>query len=127
MNPKDFLSLAKTLKDIKTDNEEAMLRTIIGRAYYSSFLILKEFTISLGEFHLREYQREGHPAPGKIHAEVRDSLHNCRFPHLADQLYSLFEKRVIADYQINNIITIGDVNQALQLSQRIEAFLDLHM
>lgn len=41
-DPRDFLEFAKEIYKKETNHKEAMLRTALGRCYYSAFLICRE-------------------------------------------------------------------------------------
>lgn len=126
MRPDDFLSIAQELINVQTEFQEALCRTVIGRTYYSSFLLSKAFCINQGQIQLLEYDREGHPTPGKIHSAVRDALKEIKFFGLSDQLFSLSEDRVIADYNLNETISISSAEDAIDLASEINEFILLY-
>ena len=119
-NPKDFLGLAQRLLSSTFKEREATLRTAISRAYYSCFLVCKQIAINNGEIWLKDYDKEDFPRPGEIHQAVRDALFNLSLGDVASKLYSLFEKRVNADYKIFETIVDKDVHEAIKIALDIE-------
>ena len=127
MNPNDFLSLCDELLKLQSCYAEANYRTIVGRAYYSSFLLSKVFAINRGHGQLRAYDREGHPAPGAIHSAVRDALFELRHVDIAWQLLTLFENRVRADYKPGEVITRDDADESMRLANRVNSYININM
>lgn len=115
----DFLKIARKIMESRYEEEEAAMRTAIGRAYYSSFLKCKQCAIRQGQVQLLQYDRDDFPKKGEIHAAVRDSLHNVGLGHVAGELLDLFERRVVADYKLQETVDRRDAKDAIELSTRI--------
>lgn len=103
---------------------EAVLRTAVGRAYYSSFLKCFRLAVEFGRRELLEYQRSEHPRVGEIHRAVRDALFDIEFGNLASKLKDLFDKRVTADYYPAHTVDRHCAEEALELSQNINSLVD---
>lgn len=125
MNPKDFLSIARRIIESRYREREAVMRTVVSRAYYSSFLVCKEFAIDQGEIDLRRYDRNDFPRKGEVHSAVREALMNVHLGHIASMLLDLFDRRVVADYKIAEIVQREDAEESIQLSEKIEKQIDL--
>ena len=83
-DPNDFLTLARTLAVPPT---EAGLRTSVGRAYYATFLVVRDKT----RVRARRY----------IHAAVITTVRRrSGFRATGDQLDSLRRLRTVADYEL---------------------------
>ena len=83
-DPLEFLALARTLTDL--GDNEANLRTAVGRAYYAVFLVAR--------------QRTGvSTASGTAHGDVVRAL-RARDRALADQLGRPRRLRNVADYEL---------------------------
>jgi hypothetical protein len=94
-DPLEFLALARTLTDL--GENEANLRTAVGRAYYAVFLVAR--------------QRTGvSAASGSAHGDVVRAL-SAHDRALADQLGRLRRLRNVADYELVPITTV-DRNRA---------------
>lgn len=96
------------------------MRTVVSRAYYSAFLLCKQFAIDQGEIYLREYDRVDYPRPGEVHSAVRNAMIEVGFGHLASMLLNLFDRRVIADYKMAETVNQEDAEEAIELSEAIE-------
>ncbi len=84
-DPHDFLEAATSLA---ASSDEALLRTAVGRAYYSVFLVARD--------RLGVVQEEG------AHAEVRSRLtRRNNGGRIAEQLKRLYELRTTADYNLD--------------------------
>lgn len=82
-DPAEFLRVAFALAT--EDADEAELRTAVGRAYYALFLIARD--------------KLGVVTTEKVHGEVIRVL-TRRQRRLGDQLFSLFNLRQAADYEL---------------------------
>jgi len=108
--PRRFLKLAIRLIDDDTYNESCRIRTSIGRAYYSAFLIIKSKLESLGH---------SFPDDHNVHSAVIDTLMVRGYRQIGAKLDSLREVRCDADYHMNVPIKKSSGNYYVQLSQRI--------
>lgn len=118
--PNDFLDLSMKLIDSDYKEIEAMMRTVVSRVYYSSFLKCKQLAINHGQIQLKQYDRKDFPRKGEIHQAVRDALHEIGLGHVASKLYDLFERRVIADYKVVDDVKRPDAKEAIELSMNIK-------
>ncbi len=84
-DPLHFLSLARDLANV--GQNEASLRTAVGRAYYALFLVARDKT--------------GVTEKRKIHRLVIEAIRKRKAYHsTADQLDALRRLRTVADYQL---------------------------
>ena len=92
MKPQEFLTLAKRL--CGESNNEAALRTSVGRSYYAFHHHLYQFIISQGFFFPKDKDR---------HIWVFEDLHGCGIKEIcevAKALDELREERNKADYEL---------------------------
>ena len=83
-DPLEFLTLAQHLGN---RNEESWLRTAVGRAYYSAFLIARDKTGVTGR--------------RRIHTRVIRAVKQRRgYRATGEQLDQLFRLRTVADYEL---------------------------
>ena len=106
MNPNRFLDVAVTLSESK---KPADLRTAVSRAYYASFLTVRDYAQNVkGEPFCRD---------SNIHHEVEKYLDNSpdiELNELAQALGDLRDSRHAADYEMDNPIpekpkNVGDI------------------
>jgi hypothetical protein len=85
--PFDPVAFLDTAKDLAKREEESLLRTAIGRAYYATFLVAREKT--------------GIKDKDRVHSKVIRALKGNR-SHMAlgSQLDKLRRLRVVADYEM---------------------------
>lgn len=100
-NPSDFLDLAMELEK----NDEARIRTAIGRAYYASFLTARN-TMSVGE------------KTPEVHKMVLSIMYR-KNPVIANKLHYLRRQRNIADYDTELVIEANDAEKAVKLAEEI--------
>lgn len=94
MDPKDFLSTARNLKDSTSESD---IRTSIGRSYYSVFLYLREQLKSLG------IEKQVYPER-EAHEFISYSLEFCNIKEgskIGNKLRSLRQYRKDADYNLS--------------------------
>ncbi|MFX1396851.1 MAG: HEPN domain-containing protein [Promethearchaeota archaeon] len=108
-NPEIFLEIAKKIKDCTTFNEDGILRTSVGRAYYAAFLTIRS-RLELKGF---SYNSVGQ------HSDVRDNLKDLGYDTLANFLEELFNKRVVADYNLKKSIDHKLCEYCILLSEEI--------
>lgn len=90
-NPELFLELAdKLIYDSRYD-EKSRSRIVVGRAYYTAFLKAQK---KLGELGISLTDE------ARIHKQAIDALRSLK-PDLGDKFSTLFDKRVDADYHMN--------------------------
>jgi hypothetical protein len=107
-DPKKFLELGnKLLLDIRYD-EDARIRTSIGRCYYATFLVA-----------WRKMVRSGVKFVDKtrIHQEVKDAYMDGGYSEIGNKLDQLREMRRRADYEMGAEIAMNECKQCAQLSE----------
>lgn len=101
-DPVEFLKIAKKLLFIKDLDEKGKFRTLIGRAYYSAFLLIRT-----------KLERKGFKfEEEKQHKEVRNSLKSIGEDYIANQLKELFDCRIDADYFLSDSVN-KSINRSL--------------
>lgn len=115
----DFLKIACKIMEPKYEEEEAAMRTVVSRAYYSSFLRCKQCAIRQGQIQLRQYDRDDFPRKGEVHAATREAMIEIGLGHVAGELLDLFDRRVVADYKLWETVDRGDAEDAIELSMRV--------
>ncbi len=106
--PKKFLELGKTLLADSRYDEDARIRTSIGRCYYATFLIA-----------WRKMSRAGvkFVDKTKIHQEVKDAYMDSGHSDIGNKLDQLREMRRRADYEMDTEIVMIECKQCAQLSE----------
>jgi uncharacterized protein (UPF0332 family) len=107
--PRKFLKLASKLVNDDNYEEPCRIRTSIGRAYYAAFLYVKERMEEIG-YHF--------PDDHTVHIAVRDNLMDID-TKLGSQLDRLLEKRVTADYHMDQSLSPSEGSYCTNVSQRI--------
>ena len=105
MEPTDFL---KTAELLKSQNEQAHLRTSAGRSYYAAFLFFRERFKSLG------LEKKKQPKMG-VHAFVTQCLQYSEVTECtkaAQYLRDLQQIREDADYHIEKDFSQNDAEDA---------------
>lgn len=100
-NPSDFLDLAREL----VKNNEAKIRTAVGRAYYASFLTARN------AFAINEKTPQAH--------RLVLSMLYSKNPVSANKLHYLRRQRNIADYDTGLVMGAGDADRAVKLAEEI--------
>ncbi len=100
-NPTDFLDLARELGN----NNEARIRTAVGRAYYASFLTIRD-TMVIDE------------KTPEVHRMVLSMLYR-KNPVIANKLHYLRRQRNIADYDTELVMRTDDADKAVKLAGEI--------
>jgi virulence-associated protein VapD len=107
-NPKKFLELGKTLIADSRYDEDARIRTSIGRCYYATFLIAWRKMVRTG---VRFDDKT------KIHQEVKDAYMDNGYSDIGNKLDQLREMRRRADYEMDTEIVMNECKQCAQLSE----------
>jgi len=94
-DPKIFLDVASRIKESNDLNEQGKIRTVIGRAYYAAFLTAREH---LRKFKGIRFERE------RQHQDVIDALENLNEHFLKNELDTLRDFRITADYKLNYLL-----------------------
>jgi len=110
--PKNFLNFAKSLFKKVKDEEQAKLRTIIGRAYYSAFLFCRH-KLEEKYPHIKDIET------GEIHKIVREKLVDENRAHEKSMLVTIREMRDDADYDLEQFFAKRDAGKAIEQSNRI--------
>jgi uncharacterized protein (UPF0332 family) len=100
-DPSDFLDLAR---DLGTNNE-ARIRTAVGRAYYASFLTIRN------SMAIQEKTPE-------VHRKVLSILYK-KNAVIANKLHYLRRQRNIADYDTKLVMRTDDADTAVKLAGEI--------
>lgn len=100
-DPIDFLDLAKEL----IDGNEAKLRTSISRAYYASFMFL------------RDVMNIDDKTP-EVHKKIVCVLYR-KNPIIANKLHLLRRQRNIADYNTHFIVNRENAKNAIKLAEDV--------
>ena len=107
MEPTDFL---KTAELLKSQTEQAHLRTSAGRSYYAAFLFFREHFKSLG------LEKKIQPNMG-VHVFVTQCLQNSEVTECtkaAQYLRDLQQVREDADYHIEKEFSQNDAEDAFE-------------
>ena len=111
-NPHDFLALVRNLST--SNHQEARIRTIISRAYYATFLMMREWLKTKG------YKFPKGKKESSNHEKVQDFLFDeiqQRGPK--DRLHKLRQLRNDADYDLNKQLSSSHVQKAMALADSI--------
>ncbi len=108
-NPQIYLEIAKYLKDNNDLNLEGRIRCAVGRAYYAAFLLIRNKLKQKGRFFDKNRQ----------HKEVREYLKILNQNFLANQLETLFNYRVSADYKLRAEFNDATCDKCLIISEEI--------
>jgi len=100
-NPSDFLDLARELGK----NNESRIRTVVGRAYYASFLTIRN---------VMAIEKK----TSEVHRMVLSSLYR-KNPVIANKLHYLRRQRNIADYDTELVIGADDADKAVEFAEDI--------
>ena len=100
-DPSDFLDLSIELGR----NNEARIRTAVGRAYYASFLTARN-AFAIGE------------KTPEVHRMVLRMLYR-KNPVIANKLHYLRRQRNSADYDTELVMRADDADKAVKLSEEI--------
>jgi len=117
----DFLKLAKQLFSDTNYQNEASIRTVIGRSYYSAFLHAREFVKNILEkldpnLH-QEFEQHILPK-GIVHTCVRKIIKTINLK-LDYKLGNLSNLRINADYNITSTIEKQKAEEAIQLAEEL--------
>ena len=112
MDPSEFL---KTAELLKSQTEQAHLRTSIGRSYYAVFLYFRERFRRLG------LEKTKHPGRDE-HAFVIQCLRFCGVTEgvkASQYLNDLQQVREDADYHLDRIFSQNDADDAFAKAKRV--------
>ena len=110
-NPSDFLRIAKWLIDADVEEREAILRTSIGRAYYTAHLDSRKWLIMHGCQIPKDID-----AHKSVITELR-RWHSRGVGDMLDYLRKNYRNR--ADYDLDKTIKRSDAQRAIEISEAI--------
>lgn len=115
-DPYRFYEVSKHLYE-NFDNNEAILRTIIGRAYYSVYLTCREW---LRENFGIDINRESKKRKVSVHSALIHLIYERRGEgYFIDFIRELKEKRELSDYELRIHITKEDAEKAVYIAESI--------
>ncbi|MBQ2666969.1 hypothetical protein [Methanobrevibacter sp.] len=119
--PQHLLDLAEYLKKCEISDEnydlQCIHRTIINRAYLSTYLHTEEWIINNGKFNnIREYSEK----PIGYHKAICIALALLNKQQLSEIYEDFIKLRSDADYNIVRIINSEDAQKALDLAYKIQ-------
>lgn len=119
--PQHLLDLAEYLKNCEFSDEnydlQCIHRTIINRAYLSTYLHTEEWIVNNGDFNdVRDYSKK----PVGYHVAICIALNALKKPNISEIYDEFISLRAVADYDIVTIITSEDAQKALNLAFRIQ-------
>ncbi|HEO1805903.1 hypothetical protein ACKESD_17220 [Acinetobacter baumannii] len=127
MVAKDFYIVANNLLTNLCEPEEAILRTIVGRAYYSVYLQTRDW-IDL------RFPEDINEAVGNSHSKYTNCLRalqrknfDLALTRFARELEELKDKRTFADYDVGKEDILGEVNTKEALLQANKLLKDLEV
>ena len=119
--PQHLIDFAEYLKTCDFSDEnydlQCIHRTIINRAYLSTYLHAQDWIIQNGpHYDVRDYSNKD----VGYHVAILIALETLNLHHISKRYSDLIELRVRADYDIVNIITPEDAQAALDLAYEIQ-------
>jgi len=115
-DPSEFYKISKHLYE-NFDNNEALLRTIIGRAYYSVYLVCREWLRN--NFNI-DVNKEARKRGVSVHSTLIELIYEKRREgYFIDFIRELKEKRESSDYELKIHITKEDAEKALYLAESV--------
>ena len=118
--PQHLIDLAEYLKKHEFSDEnydlQCIHRTIVNRAYLSTYLHTKEWIIDNGPYYdVKDYSNK----EVGYHVAILIALEKLNKHQISEIYKELIELRVDADYDIITIITPEDAQKALNLAEKI--------
>ena len=119
--PQHLIDLAEYLKSHEFSDEnydlQCIYRTIVNRAYLSTYLHTHEWIIENGDhFDIRDYSKRD----VGYHTAICIALDKMHKHHISEVYEEFIRLRVDADYNIVTIITLEDAQKALDLAFQIQ-------
>ncbi|RKG37349.1 hypothetical protein [Acinetobacter sp. WCHAc060007] len=121
----DFYTVAENLLSNLPPNEEAMLRTVVGRAYYAVYLSTRDWINC-------RFSKEISDTEGNSHEKYTNCLKNLQRVHFdlslsrfARELCELKDKRHFADYCIGDDDIQDEINTREAMLQAKKLLNDL--
>lgn len=123
----DFYTVAENLLSNLLPNEEAMLRTVVGRAYYAVYLSTRDWINC-------RFSKEIIETEGNSHEKYTNCLKNLQrvyfdlsLSRFARELCELKDKRHFADYCIGNDDIQDEINTKEAMLQAKKLLNDLEV
>jgi len=117
-NPSDFLDLAKQIVDFPTNYDEALARSIIGRAYFAAHLSARKKMRRRYPTRFKRLRRRGDE-----HKVVREILTEISYYYVASKLEKLNIDRSKADYDMRVYLDLEEAKRkakkAIDLSEYV--------
>lgn len=119
--PQHLIDLAEYLKAHEFSDEnydlQCIYRTIVNRAYLSTYLHTQEWIIDNGNhYDVRDYSKRD----VGYHTAICIALEKMHKHHISEVYEEFIRLRIDADYNIVTIITVEDAQKALDLAFQIQ-------
>lgn len=119
--PQHLIDFAEYLKAHEFSDEtydlQCIYRTIVNRAYLSTYLHANDWIINNGPYNdARDYSKEDIG----YHAAICIALNSLKQNKISEMYSDFIKLRVDADYNIVTIITKEDAQDALNLANKIQ-------
>lgn len=125
MDSRDFHIIAQKIFSEFSEPEEAILRTVVGRAYYSVYLKTRDWID-------HKFPEDLSLCVGKSHERYTNCLNKLQQKHLdlrlskfSRELKALKDQRHFADYEVSEQDKVGKVNTEMALLQAEQLLNDL--
>ncbi|ARG16075.1 hypothetical protein B7L44_05395 [Acinetobacter nosocomialis] len=125
MVAKDFYTVANNLLNNLCEPEEAVFRTIVGRAYYSVYLQTRTWMNHRFPLDLDSTEGNSHSKYTNCLKALQRKHFDLSLSRFARELEELKEKRHFADYEVNEDDILGEVNTKAALLQANKLLSDL--
>lgn len=125
MIAQEFIELANRLMDSDELHSEASLRTVVGRAYYTVYLLTRDWIKVRFPDVLDEAVGNSHEKYGDCLRKLQRKYMDLSFSRYARQLAELKSKRTFADYHIEVDEVQDVINTQESLLQALSMINDL--
>ncbi|MDV7233102.1 hypothetical protein R4446_00035 [Acinetobacter baumannii] len=127
MDSKDFHTIAQKIYSELSEPEEAILRTVVGRAYYSVYLKTRDWIDQKFPEDLSLCFGKSHERYTNCLIKLQQKHMDLRFSKFSRELKGLKDQRHFADYEVGEEDILGKVNteMALLLAEQLLNDLDL--
>lgn len=121
MVAKEFYTVAKRLVVELGEPDEAILRTIVGRAYYSVYLQTRDWINQRFPEAIDQEVGKSHEKYTNCLYKLQRELFDLELSRFATNLKTLKERRRFADYEVGEMDILGKVNtdEALLLAEQL--------
>ena len=119
--PQHLLDFSEYLKKQEFSDEnydlQCIHRTIVNRAYLSTYLHAQEWILQNGQHHdVRDYSKKD----VGYHVAIRIALEKLNQQKISEKYSDFIELRLKADYDVVSIITAKNAQKALELAYEIQ-------